>query len=547
MESDSNQSDVYRESEDEQPIEAVLISRPENVDSLTPQSALQQPKWLHPTSILFGLLSTLKQFAFAAIFALFLASSGNNFALWAAGVGVFATAISAVFRYITLRYCLVDGDLQINEGLIFRRNRVIPAKRIQNVDLLQNPVHHFFKVAEVRIETAGGSEPEAKLRVLSLDEVEVLRQAIFAEARSSQHTNPQATGDAAPSPETHIAQAEPEARLLHEIRLPKLVQAGMISNRGFLLIPIVFGFFYQLDLDKNIDLDEASKYIPTDISTPYAILWTIISTIILLIIFRVFSVCWYLLRFYGYRLEAKGDDLRISCGFFTRVSATVPRRRIQFISMQQTLLGRWIGLAAIRIETAGGVGQKSEDAASTVGRRWFVPVIDRENVNCLVGELRNGLTFNEQTFDWQPTSAKTGRRLTRLAILRAILVTAIGLAVYYPWGATAGIPALLVFIYFARRYAKSLKFACEGDSVLFRSGILTRKLSATFFDKVQAVEVLQSPFDRRWNMATLSVDTAAAGPAQHRIMVKYLPSEIAHQQAEIVAKGAAKTRLSGLT
>lgn len=138
-----------------------------------------EPRWLHPSSILFGVLSTLKQFAFAVVIALFLAGRGNYFALSLAGIAVVMTTMSAIFKYLTLRYALVNGELRIDEGLIFRRHRVIPANRIQNIDLLQNPIHHLLKVAEVRIETAGGSEPEAKLRVLSLTDVESLRTAVF--------------------------------------------------------------------------------------------------------------------------------------------------------------------------------------------------------------------------------------------------------------------------------------------------------------------------------------------------------------------------------
>lgn len=528
----------------EEVVEARLVTQPGAEYLRSVDKSLREPKRLHASSILFGLLSTLKQFAFAAIIALFLAGSGNRFAFWAASVAVLVTSVSAIFRYLTLRYSLVEGDLKIDEGLIFRRHRVIPAKRIQNVDLLQNPVHHMFGVAEVRIETAGGSEPEAKLRVLSLDDVETLRRAIFRTPQTNSPPENAVENVLGGTPDsTAIATNQPakadrieyseinshqdrhqEARLLYQIPLSRLILAGLISNRGFVLIPIVLGFFYQFDMDERIDLNEASKYLPSEVSTGMAAVLTIITSLALLLVFRVFSVSWYLLRFYGYKLERRGDDLRISCGLFTRVSATVPRRRIQFISIHQTVLGRWFGLAAIRIETAGGVGEKSEDAASTVGRRWFVPVICRSEIDTVVGELRNGLRLVEEDLQWQATSPQTARRLTRIAILRSFLVAAVGGLVIRPWGALAGVAALILFIYFARRYARSLKYAREHDLVLFRSGILTRKLSVTFFDKVQAVAVTQSPFDRRWDMATLSVDTAAAGPAQHRIEVRFLPS-----------------------
>ena len=58
----------------------------------------------------------------------------------------------------------------------------------------------------------------------------------------------------------------------------------------------------------------------------------------------------------------------------------------------------------------------------------------------------------------------------------------------------------------------------------------------TFFEKVQTVSVYESPFDRRWGMATLCVDTAAAGPADHKIKIGYLTNELAKSEFEAIVQ-----------
>ena len=68
------------------------------------------------------------------------------------------------------------------------------------------------------------------------------------------------------------------------------------------------------------------------------------------------------------------------------------------------------------------------------------------------------------------------------------------------------------------------------DIVAIKSGVFNWKTSVTFFDKVQALQLRQSPFDRRWGMATLSVDTAASGPAVLRFFVFYLDEEFAREE-----------------
>ena len=74
-----------------------------------------------------------------------------------------------------------------------------------------------------------------------------------------------------------------------------------------------------------------------------------------------------------------------------------------------------------------------------------------------------------------------------------------------------------------------MRYAETEFGVVYRSGLYNRKLSMTFFDRIQTLRLDQSPFDRRWKMATLSIDTAAAGPADHRVHVKYLDEQFAHQ------------------
>ena len=84
-----------------------------------------------------------------------------------------------------------------------------------------------------------------------------------------------------------------------------------------------------------------------------------------------------------------------------------------------------------------------------------------------------------------------------------------------------------LLVWYAVKKSKAIRYARLENGIVYRSGIFTRKTSVTFFDKIQAASVSQSPFDRRWKMATLAIDTAAAGPADHQIIVKYLDQNFA--------------------
>ena len=391
-------------------------------------------------------------------------------------------------------------------------------------------LHRIFGVAEVRVETASGTQAEATLRVLSLGDVERLRQGIFSQDRGNQPTMAEAL-------------AEPAIELprtILTISPVQLLAAGLASNRGTILLGVLAGMYFQFDdqIQQRVDFGRVRQLVPEDASTFQLVVATTVGIVAVLLIFRLLGMAWYLLRFYGYELVRNDDDLRIRCGLLTKVSATVPRRRIQFISVHRNLFLRWMNLASIRIETASGSGKSADDAAKSVSSRWFIPVLPNERVPEILTELRTDLNWAETSFDWQPISPLAPHRLTRIACMVAAAVSVAGGLAVPPWGWTAGLLALPVLIWYARRSAAAKRYARNDRCVVYRSGLLTKKTSVTFFEKIQTVRVDESPFDRRWGMASLCVDTAAAGPADHRIHIRYLTNEFARREYDAIVKQA---------
>ncbi len=502
---------------------------------------LLRPSWLHPLSLLFELISHLRRYLIPAAIAVFYSAQGSSFGLIFACIIFVPALLSSVIHYFTLRYQIQGRDLIVSEGLFFRRVRTVPVARIQNIDLVQNVLHRLFNVAEVRLETASGTKPEATLRVLSTKQVDQLRRGVFEKQSLDEGAKTQ-TGAA--DDDAKQAATAPATRLL-EIPTDWLVRAGLASNRGMLLVGILVGAYFQFDLEDRFSLEELGKFVPQNLGTAVIVSGAIAAILLALILLRLFGIVWYILRFHGYRLELHGEDLRISCGLLTKVSATVPRKRIQFISIHRTLFMKWMGFAAIRIETAGGGGSENENATTTVSRRWFIPVIKESQVNSLIDILRPDILWDETSLDWKPLAEGAKKRLMRIAAVMSVLLTIPVAIITASWGIGwySGIVALPVFmplfIAFAIKKSKTMRYARTDYGVVYRSGILNRKTSATFFEKIQTLRVDQSPFDRRWRMATFSVDTAAAGPAEHRISIPYLDEQFARDEYEQVVHNAA--------
>ena len=220
--------------------------------------------------------------------------------------------------------------------------------------------------------------------------------------------------------------------VLLSLSFKQLALAGLTSNRGLLLVPIAIGAIYEsrnLTGLQNLAVpfrdrlrirtEDIYEMVPNGMPSVYLVLMLLGGLAVAFALLKLFSIAWFVIRFYGYELKLIGNDLRIGCGLLTKVSATVPRARIQFISIHRSWLGRKLGLASIRIETAGGGGNENENASQSVARRWFVPVLWESQVAGLIEQLRPGIHWTESQFDWRTTlssgsdSHQTIRNLSR--------------------------------------------------------------------------------------------------------------------------------------
>ena len=77
--------------------------------------------------------------------------------------------------------------------------------------------------------------------------------------------------------------------------------------------------------------------------------------------------------------------------------------------------------------------------------------------------------------------------------------------------------------------------------MFFRSGWLWRELTVARFNKMQAVSLGESPFDRRARMASIRVDTAGAGNTSHRVNIPYLARRTADALYHQLCGEAART------
>jgi len=448
-------------------------------------------KRLHRLSWIFASIEYLKHFLLPLLAAVFLGAQ-RDYSLWAALLVVPLIA-SALWHQWIYRYDFGPRGLVIREGLVFRNVRNIDYQRIENVDTERNLLHRLLKVAQVRVETSSGGGSEAVVRVLDMNAVQEMRERIFA-ARARQEATE--TGNAVPVRED----------LLLHLAPGELLRFGLIDNRGLIVVAAVFGLVTQIGSDRLLE----AKVQPLLESLPIGGFATFGPLLQAFFIFsaiagliagtRVLSVLLAFITLHDFRLTQMRDDLRVQHGLFTRISLTLRRPRIQAVHQKVSLLHRLFGRASLTVDLAGGLsGNAGQDGSRTPARElWLAPVCTPAEADRLFRIALPRVRLHEAA--WQRLAPGARGRLFRLLSMLWLLFSVPGAAwLLGRWAPAVVLPVLPL--------------------------LWLRRLSVTPRNRVQAVRLSTSPFDRRYGMASLVVDTAGAR-AVH-LKIPYLDEDVA--------------------
>lgn len=476
---------------------------------------------LHPISLLFTIGAQARAFLLPGIVVLLVASRGDFGQAWIM-LAFFPALIGALFHYVSYRYRFGEEEIVVREGIFFRNERHIPYARVQNVDTVQNPFHRLFKVAEVRVETAGGQKPEAVMRVLSLDAIERMRARVVAGRAEL------ALDEGAAAAVT--ADRSREAHQLLRMHGWDVVLFGLISNKGMVVVAAAFGAFWQLDVAdswfKSITNETWSglrSQVPGNgLGWVYTAAALAALLLLLVLLMRVLSVVWAVAKFFGFRLTENGEDLRAEFGLFPHVSKTIPRHRIQVLSTRAGFLHRRCGRTAVQVETAGGA---TEDGGVGADRIWLAPLIRTEHVARLIREAVPEVDI--ENLSWQSISPRARWRRLRLWITLGTIAATGLLFVIGPWSLLLLPLAAMTGWIQGRLLVAYTKYAISPGAIYFKSGWWNRQMSVTRFSKIQAVASSASPFDRRNRMASVSIDTAGATRIGHGVDIPYLDQAVA--------------------
>ena len=509
---------------------------------------------LHPSSIIFSLGQGLIRLAFPGLVAFVTAgSTGWLWQPWLLALAIPA-AVFPVLGYFTFRYRYESDEMVIRSGLIFRNERHVPYARIQNLDATQNVFHRLLGVAEVRVETGAGNEPEARMAVLPLGAIAEMRRRVFAERAQRDEALAES-----------VVQELADRPLL-ELSAGELMRCGLIERRGLVVMAAAVGGLWQLGLTERVgnlvfgrvlspvfgdwtfgagEVRGAASSWPTALSSAAA--WSVRHLVAILVLLAVgtllvvvLSMAWAFIRLYGFRLVRVGADLRTEYGLLTRVTATIPLTRIQTLTIHEGPWHRLMGRVSVSVDTAGGNGPVRDGGGQNAPRReGLAPILRRQDLAAFVGQVLPALDLPD--VEWRRVHPRAFWRRLKPSIASAS-IGAVPFVVVLGWSGLAVVPVLLCWgLLSGHKHVNHLGWALTDSAVCFRSGWIWRNTTVAPFSKIQVATLLESPFDRRAAMATVSVDAAGAGQYSHRVTIPYLGREVAADLHAALSARAAGT------
>ena len=414
-----------------------------------------------------------------------------------------------VAYYRRYDYELTEDTLDISSGVISRREREIPYRRIQNVDVSRSVIQRAIAVAAVDLETAGGSSTEGSIRFVSPAEATRLQREVQRRKSSGatgEGEDPRPDAEASAGDETDGRPAQeadsgpgavgPAEEELFAISPTELALVGALSFDGRLIGLLAF-------LSSG-SVPVLSSFIPD--ASAVALTATAIAGV-----GGLFVVSWVLgagvafSNYYGFRLSRAGDELRYERGLFRRYSGSIPIEKVQALRLTDNPAKRALGYASLSIETAGyapgqGGGQGSQAA---------VPIATTDRVYRLAREVES---FGDPRFNRPPKRIRWRYAFRYTIVVGLLVAVAFGVDWYLGAGLPWYAPAALLL---AVPPAAHLKWKHRGywlgeDHLLTRNGFWSRTVTVVPYYRIQNVIDTRTLFQRRWDVATVVADTAGS-------------------------------------
>lgn len=483
-------------------------------------------KRYHPVTMLFDLWTFVKNSIIIVIYLFVInLNSQSMFIKYGRIVFYFAivfTLASIYFKWLTKRYELDESAFHLYKGVFSKSERTIPFSKIQNVNRHTSLLHRIFKVTSIHFETGmAGEDATITFEVISKKEADEIEKYVASRGRDEVEVNESLDEINNRADEQVVIPTTDKKRTIHFTPTTwDVFKASFTSLSFFLLIPVVASIYFKID--DIFHVEEAAEGIFARIVSSW---WLITLLLTVLIIASViFGVVRTFLKYGKYEISSDSDRIYISKGIIDETAFSIAKDRVQAIEINQSVMKRILGLAEVKLISAGNL-EIDDDKLEVSVLYPFLPV---KRAYEMVTEI---LPSYEVTLEMNRLPRKSfWVRFFQPSWLW--LVGTIGLFYFKPsignidqaWWI---ISVMLLLIIIASRVLDYLntRYAINKEFIQFKTGSLTTSLFLSKREKVIEVSVSRSVFQKMFGLASIGTINRAQ-PVYHT-GVEDIPIELA--------------------
>lgn len=410
------------------------------------------------------------------------------------GAGIVLYQLVAIARWAMLTYTVGPNELTVDSGILTRQRKVLPYARVQQVDIGQRFLHRLVGFGTLTVSTAGeAGAAQAQLGLLDLGLAHGIRAYVLERREAAQAAQARPAGAAAGSG------PRPEAPASELLRLDtgRIVLAAVTRHAAVIGLPTALGLgAYAL----------AAAVSPPDSEWVAAVAPIAVTGALLAGLTFASQAIGYVLTYHDFTLSRRGDDVQLRFGLTQPRDLTVPRRRVQKVTVVDNPIWRLLGAVSVEMRsaapvTAGGRGGDEQSVTS-----FTIPILDRADLDRVLGEAMGPAWQVPALVPRLPAARRRGvvRRTALLAL--ALLPLAIAGA---PWSLVVlGLAA--VGIWWGEQAHRRAGWAERPELVAVASGVLVHRLDLVPVSRIQSCTASASPFQRRAGLATIRVNVAGS-------------------------------------
>ena len=434
-----------------------------------------------------------------------------------------------VMRYLTTRFRIRHGQIELRKGLINRQVIATPEDRVRTVDLTAPPFHRLLGLAKVEIGTAGHTRERLVLDALPLAAARTMREelihlrsaavdhpldhAVERADRAVDHAVdrqgtelPPPTGlprhEIPPPVSAPVPVAETTLLTLN----PAWVRYAPLTMSGLVTALAVFGFTSQF-LRSAIE----GAYVQDAVRALGGHAWWVsllVGLASVAVAVSFLAVLGYILQNWHFRLSRhQGGTLHVSRGLLTTRETSIEEKRLRGVEVGEPLGLRLAGGSRLKAITTG-LSRREDDRGSA----WLVPPAPRSVV---AGAARAVVGDDEALTAPLTPHGPAARHRRYLRTLVPAVVLAVGAAAVVWWLGLAWwllvLPALVILgaPFLARDRYAGLGHHLSPDHLVVRSGSFSRRRDVLQRTGIIGWTVQSTWFQRRVGLATLVATTAA--------------------------------------